>query len=317
MKVLVTGCMGFIGSNAVPVILNQGHKVIGLDNLSNPSINPTDRMKKNSAINDWANFKFFKADITSPRELEMIFSTENIDCVVHLAAVGSVPRSFANPYGTVSSNDVGFVNLLQTMARFGCKQLVYASSSSVYGDNQETIKVEGYEGFPLSPYALTKRFNELFANMWAKSAGINAVGLRFFNVYGPGQLVNSAYSAVIPRFINTTPTLYGNGETIRDFTFVSDVATAILESIYFSRTRSGLFNIGTGQGTTLRDLLVLLGKTATQKPERPGDIKTSIASTIHAENTLGFKTKVKIAEGLDKTKRFYESELNNGGQSQF
>ncbi|CAB4169749.1 WcaG Nucleoside-diphosphate-sugar epimerases [uncultured Caudovirales phage] len=296
MRVLVTGAAGFIGSNLIPVLHEAGHTVFGLDNFFNPSERYRERMQ----------WEISRGDVTNYDSLYDILSNRKIEAVVHLAAHGSVPRSFANPYDSVRVNDLGFVNLLVAMKALGIERLVYASSSSVYGDNNRQVKVEGEEGKPLSPYALTKKTNEEFARIWAPQANINAVGLRFFNVYGPGQRPHSQYSAVIPRFITQTPTLYGDGSKTRDFTFVGDVARAISLALDYTAKGSATLNVGTGTGTNLKQLLSLLSKTAKQMPERLGDVNYSIASTMLCESTIGFKAKVQIAEGLEITKAFYD-----------
>lgn len=315
MKILVTGCMGFIGSNLVPMLLNYGYSVTGLDNLSNHSIRPTDRMKAGCGEN-WKNFKFFQTDILPGRGMETIIANDIPDYIVHLAALGSVPRSFKIPLHTTNVNTLGFINIMGVAHLLGVKRVVFASSSSVYGDSFDNFRTEGKEGKPLSPYALTKVDNEHFARVWGSAMGVNTVGLRFFNVYGPGQLPNSPYSAVIPKFINEeTPTLYGDGETVRDFTYVDDVCRAIFRAVEYSDSKSGVFNVGTGQGTSLNKLLKILGKTPTREPERFGDIKYSVANTDLAEKELHFKARTSIFDGLALTKDFYDKEANGKTQA--
>ncbi|MBK8260130.1 MAG: GDP-mannose 4,6-dehydratase [Nannocystis sp.] len=314
MKVLVTGAMGFIGSNLVPALVRAGHVVTGIDNLVNVSVEPFERIRR--AIADdpqWAdNFYFAKADIRNEFELKQVFANHEFDAVVNLAALGSVPRSFQTPQKTVETNEFGFANVLKVMSEFKVGRLVYASSSSVYGDSQKHVKIEGEEGRALNPYALSKQMNEAFAGIYGRAKQINCVGLRFFNVYGPGQLPFSEFSAVIPKFINTTPKIFGDGSTTRDFTFVSDVVDAIGLSLAFSENESAVLNVGTGTGTSLKQLVMHLSKTAEQLPERLGDVRYSVASTTLCERTIGFKAKIEIAEGLKLTKAFYESELHRG-----
>lgn len=303
--------MGFIGSTVVPALLNSGHDVVGFDNLSQPSIRPTDRMKDVSK-GRWDAFKFYKGDIREHGVLETVFAHEGIEAIVHLAAVGSVPRSFSNPELTMSVNVGGFVNMLTMAAKFKVPRFVYASSSSVYGDNHRLMKTEGEEGNVLSPYALSKKMNEEFARVWAPSAHVNTVGLRFFNVYGPGQLPDSPYSAVIPRFITRPPVVHGDGSTTRDFTFVGDVARAIEFSLAYAEKASTVVNVGTGVGTTLKKLLVYLEKTAKHEPERVGDIQYSIASVVKAKTEIGFEAETKIEDGIKITQEFYEKEAASG-----
>jgi UDP-N-acetylglucosamine 4-epimerase len=210
---------------------------------------------------------------------------------------------------------VGFVNLLQIMHARGIKRLVYASSSSVYGHTSEPVRTEGYEGPLSNPYALTKRMNEDFARVWATPAGIQNVGLRFFNVYGPGQVPHSPYAAVIPRFINFNPVVNGDGNTVRDFTFVGDACEAIKRAVNLTALKTDtslVCNVGTGVGVSLRELLVLLGKTAKHGPAREGDVQISIANTDYARSVLGYQAAVSIKEGLKRTVEFYERERAHG-----
>lgn len=307
MRILVTGCMGFIGSHVVPHLLNQGHTVVGFDNLVNPSLRPTDRMKQ-AAGESWARFSFYKGDILNTVELYKVMLSYRVDAIVHLAALGSVPRSFSDPLAVTAVNVQGFNSVMVAMNNLGIKRIVYASSSSVYGDDSSGFRIEGVEGKALSPYAITKKANEDFARVWGSRHGINSVGLRFFNVYGPGQLADSDFSAVIPRFINKPAALYGDGGTVRDFTFVGDVARAIELSLAHTEKGSAVLNVGTGNGTSLKELLALLDKTAVQLPERLGDVRLSIASTALAEATIGFKAETAIADGIAVTKAFYERE---------
>lgn len=314
MKILVTGAMGFIGSNLVPALVHAGHVVVGVDNLVNASANPFERIRQAIGVEDRGadNFYFVKADIRSETDLTQVFKFHKFDAVVNLAALGSVPRSFQTPHKTVETNELGFANLLKVMADFGVSRVVYASSSSVYGDSQKRVKIEGDEGKALNPYALSKQMNESFAAVYGRAKAINCVGLRFFNVYGPGQLPFSEFSAVIPKFINAQPKLFGDGSTTRDFTFVSDVVDAIMLSLAFSENQSAVLNVGTGTGTSLKQLVMHLSKTAEHLPERLGDVRYSVASTTLCERTIGFKAKIGIAEGLTLTKAFYESELHRG-----
>lgn len=313
MNILVTGCMGFIGSNLVSKLLNDGHSVLGFDNLVNPSLSPTDRMKATSGDN-WQRFKFYKLDVTNTTQMLSILANEKIDAIVHLAALGSVPRSFQFPLNVVHANELGFVSVLHTANLLGIKQFIFASSSSIYGMNDKEVKTEGQEGFPLSPYALSKKTNECFAQVWCPRVGINFVGLRFFNVYGPGQLPRSPYSAVIPKFINEdTPIVFGDGKTVRDFTFVDDVCDAISLSLEFSKEKSTIVNVGKGVGVSLNALIQILEKTPTYEGARIGDIPISIANPEKAKKELGFVAKVSIAQGLDITKKYYEGVHNDLG----
>jgi UDP-N-acetylglucosamine 4-epimerase len=311
MKILVTGCMGFIGSNVVPNLLNEGHEVIGFDNLSNPSINPTDRMKAASGQN-WKNFKFYKVDILTLETMFSILANDPPDYIVHLAAVGSVPRSFETPGHTMMNNVIGFTNMVQIASHFKVKRFVFASSSSVYGDISNVSRTEAELGKCLSPYALSKVQNEELARIWATGGKFEYVGLRFFNVYGPGQRADSEYSAAIPKFINGQAVIiYGDGENTRDFTYVSDVSNGIQCALFANGSPSpvnGIYNICTGEGTSINKLASLCSKkTPTYLPPRHGDVKSSIGAPFAAQLYLKFHAIVDIEEGIQKTIRYYES----------
>lgn len=316
MRILVTGAMGFIGSNLVPRLLNAGHAVMGFDNFSNESIGAAERIKKASGDN-WGKFILHPGDICNPSALMTALTIGKIDAVVHLAARGSVPRSFKTPSECVRINEYGFANLCEVMNQAGVKKLIFASSSSVYGDAQGVYRVEGNEGRPQSPYAVSKRQNEDFARAYCGANGIAYVGLRFFNVYGPGQRFDSDFSAVIPKFIhNARPLINGDGLTIRDFTFVGDVARAIECALEFTETKHEgvICNVGAGLGTSLITLCNLLGKEPEFGPARAGDVAFSIANTAYAEKAIGFTALTTVARGLQITKAFYER-LENGKES--
>lgn len=313
MNIIVTGACGFIASNMIPDLLNQGHKVIGIDNLSKPSINPTDRMKKRSG-NNWQNFSLYKFDICKIEQISALIAGygQKIDAIIHLAAIGSVPLSFYSPSKSLNANVVGFSNILEICKNFQISKLVFASSSSVYGASKINPRKEGQEGKLLSPYALSKRTNEELAIMLMPHDS-TFVGLRFFNVYGPGQSVMGYYSAVIPRFITEEyPEVYGNGETTRDFTYVDDVSDAILKSLHFKN--SAVLNVGTGLKSSLNDILDLLGKRdkAIYKEARHGDVVESWADTTHVSNLLKWSANVGIKDGLIRTKSFYEEFMREG-----
>jgi len=310
MNILVTGCMGFIASNTIPKLLNQGHCVLGLDNLSKPSLHPTDRMKKESSDN-WKNFSFHKVDINHLDQVMNAIAAwgNKVDVIIHLAAVGSVPLSFISPQKTLLTNIIGFTNIYQLTNILEVKNFIYASSSSVYGDSDLVVRTEHQLGMPLSPYAMSKQCNEMLVHL-LRQTGVKAIGLRFFNVYGPGQSLNGNYTPVIPRFIlDEEPEVYGDGETTRDFTYVEDVADSILLSI---DGPAGIYNVGAGNSISLNVLLTYLGKLDKAKylPSRIGDVKHSRANTELARKMLGFKAKVGINAGLEKTKEFYEKNLN-------
>jgi UDP-N-acetylglucosamine 4-epimerase len=294
--------MGFIGSNLVPYLLNKGHEVIGFDNLVNPSLLAPGGMKEMSGDN-WSKFKFYECDIRSFRHMRSICLAENPDVIVHLAAVGSVPKSFDNPEMFIDVNELGFMNMIKLSKTIG-KRLVFASSSSVYGDNTHLPKTEGHEGNALSPYALTKQNNERMAKLFH----VEHIGLRFFNVYGPGQRHDSEYSAVIPKWLSGDKIyVNGNGDTVRDYTYVMDVCMAIDLSI--NSDNSGfVVNVGTGQETSLTRLSNMLsqGRTVIHRPKREGEVLKSVASTEKAEKLLGFVAETSLEDGLKKTAKFYQ-----------
>lgn len=312
MKILVTGCMGFIGSNLVPFLLKDGHEVIGFDNRSNSSLDPTGRMKKKSG-DTWSKFKYYDVDIRNFQQMISICANEVPDVIIHLAALGSVPRSFTFPAEVIAVNEVGFCNVLMLADNMRCQKMVYASSSSVYGTSPERVKMEGREGFPLSPYALTKKQNEQMAMIWSQVSALKTLGLRFFNVYGPGQLPNSPYSAVIPKFINDECIIiHGDGKTVRDFTYVDDVCEAIVLAIQDTEKSVGICNIGTGNPTEINALAFLIGrgqKEVKRGPARAGESKYSIASTDFAKEKIGWTAKTELTAGLKKTMEFYENQL--------
>lgn len=307
MNILLTGALGFIGSNLAIRLLNEGHRIIAFDNLIN-SLEQTPGIIKASVGDKWSNFRFYKIDIRQFESMHSICANENIQLIINLAAVGSVPKSFSQPAEYVDVNERGFVNIARLATHLAITRIIYASSSSVYGDTTDHIREEGKEGKCLSPYAISKKHNEMFSDIWAKETGIEFIGLRFFNVYGPGQSPFSAYSAVIPKFIcDNTPLVNGDGTIIRDYTFIDDVCDAIINAMKIKLINSSeVFNVGTGKGTTLNKLLSILDKKADYGPGRKGDVACSIANTSKAENLLCFKAKTDIVKGLEIAKKFYE-----------
>lgn len=312
MKILVTGCFGFIGSNLVPYLLNKGNiEVIGIDNLLNPSIDPSSRIKSNCNPGSWERFKFWNADIRDLQNIYSILINEQPNYIIHLAALGSVPRSWDQPGVVTDINERGFINLLQASTAIKVKRFVFASSSSVYGPTDKNIKWEGSQLFPASPYALTKVNNERFCDLWCGNMGMEWMALRFFNVYGPGQRFDSNYSAVIPKFIKEeTININGDGLTIRDFTYVSDVCYYLFQSL-ISKKHSLAVNIGSGYGTNLNKLAEIISerfkKEKVYKDPRPNDAKISIADTARLFETLGEIKMTSIEQGLSKTMYYYDS----------
>lgn len=309
MKILVTGCFGFIGSNLIPKLLNDMHDVVGFDNLSNIMPDVTDRIKSQSG-STWSNFKFYKQDIRSFESMHSILIYERPEIIIHLAASGSVPRSFELPSDYVENNEKGFVNICKIAKAFNVQRVVFASSSSVYGDSNLPEKTESDPINPLSPYAVSKVQNEMFARVWSIHTGIEFMALRFFNVYGPGQNIFVKNIPAIPSFIiNQEPKVFGDGFSQRDFTYVSDVVEGIMLSCFFkTRSKFKIFNIAASDSHTLKSIISLLGKNESVKylDSRHGDIKNSKANISKAKTNLGFKPKVSISEGLEKTRHYYD-----------
>ncbi len=307
-KILITGGAGFIGSNLVDALLadERIRFVRVLDNLSTG-------FKKNIAQHlSNPKFEFIEADI---RDFDTCLAAcEGMDLVTHQAALGSVPRSIQDPLSTNAVNITGALNVLHAAKESGIKRVVYAASSSTYGDSPELPKIEDKIGKPLSPYAVTKYVNELYASVYARTFGMEVIGLRYFNVFGPRQSPNGAYAAAIPLFINKlkqgeSPTINGDGSHSRDFTFVTNVVQANLLAL-FSNNKEALgevFNIACGQQTTLLELFEILRRelnvdiNAKFGTERLGDIPHSLASIEKAQRILGYFPEVSVAEGLKRT----------------
>lgn len=313
---LVTGGAGFIGSNLVEYLLkyNAG-KVRVLDNLSNGYFNNIEKFMKCS------NFEFIEGDI---RNLETCKSAvEGISYISHQAALGSVPRSILDP---ATSNDVnisGFLNMLiAAKDSKSIKKMVYAASSSTYGDSPLLPKIEGNEGNPLSPYAVTKLVNELYAEVFSKIYGLNTVGLRYFNIYGPNQNPNNPYAAVIPlfckSFINgTEPTIFGDGNTSRDFTFVENAVQANIKALLNVKlTKHEVMNVACGDQISLNKLVEILQQlsglkiNAKYSSERKGDVKHSRASIDKIEKLINYIPEIKFKDGIEITYNWYTENKN-------
>jgi len=308
---LVTGGAGFIGTNIVETLLSNGAaKVRVLDNLSNGYIENVNEFKSHPS------YEFIEGDI---RDLETCKKAiEGIQYVTHQAALGSVPRSIENP---IQSNDVnigGHLNML--VAAKESKELVkmvYAASSSTFGDHPGLPKVEGQEGKPLSPYAVTKAVNEQYADVFSSIYGLHTIGLRYFNIFGPRQNAKNPYAAVIPIFCSCylegkTPIINGDGETSRDFTFVDNAVQANLRALFSQGIDSHeVFNVACGERTSLNQMIDILKEISGKKmsptygPERQGDVKHSLASIDKIQNGLGYVPAVYFKEGLQKVYEWY------------
>ncbi|MDX5346061.1 MAG: SDR family oxidoreductase [Hymenobacteraceae bacterium] len=309
---LVTGGAGFIGSNLVEYLLKHGvKKVRVLDDFSNGF-----RKNVREFEND-SRFEMMEGDI---RNLETCRQAcEGVDVVLHEAALGSVPRSINDP---VTSNDVnvsGFVNMLTAAKDAKVKRFVYAASSSTYGDSKSLPKVEDKIGKPLSPYAVTKYANELYADVFGKTYGMEIIGLRYFNIFGPKQDPNGAYAAVIPLFIDAvlkgnSPKINGDGGQTRDFTFVENCVQANIKAALVDNPEAvnQVYNIAVGDRTSLNDLFYILKEEAGADinpiygPDRAGDIRDSLADISKAKNLLGYDPQVRIREGLKRTLQWFK-----------
>ncbi|MES2560290.1 MAG: SDR family oxidoreductase [Bacteroidota bacterium] len=306
-RFLITGGAGFIGSNLVEhLLLNGASKVVVLDNLSNGFYKNIEPFIQHPA------FQFIEGDI---RDVQTCLKAcENIDCISHQAALGSVKRSIENPGDTNDVNITGFLNMLNAAKDRKVNRFVYASSSSVYGDNQDLPKVEHAVGAPLSPYAVTKRANELYAHVFALNFGMEIIGLRYFNVFGPKQNPQGAYAAVIPLFIQSilgdeSPTIKGTGEQTRDFTYIDNVVQANILAMLTEDKQAldQIYNISAGGSASVKGLLEKLAKIAGKdiQPihvELPkSEIIDSLADISKSAQKLNFKPQIGLEEGLKLT----------------
>ena len=311
---LVTGAAGFIGSHLVSALLALEQDVVGLDNLSTGHASNLDAVASEVGPHRWHSFRFIEGDVRDyPTCVEAMADAEY---VLHQAALGSVPRSIEDPRTTHTVNVDGTVNVFLAALAGDVRKVVYASSSSVYGDSPHLPKVEASTGRPLSPYAAGKQACELYAETLSRTHGLPAVGLRYFNVVGARQDANGPYAAVVPRWIaamraGTNPVIYGDGETSRDFCPVANVVQINLRAALSGpETNGAVYNVALGQQTTLNELAETLREalraagydTAASAPQyedfRPGDIRHSLADISKAVHDLGYAPEVDLAEGL-------------------
>jgi UDP-N-acetylglucosamine 4-epimerase len=310
---LVTGAAGFIGSHLVETLLKCGQRVVGLDNLSTGHARNLSAVSELVGPENWANFSFHEADIRNRAACDQ--AVHGVDYVLHQAALGSVPRSVENPLDSHDVNVTGFVNMLDAARRAGVRRFIYAASSSTYGDNATLPKREANIGKPLSPYAMTKLANEIYAETYARSYGFASIGLRYFNVFGPRQDPEGAYAAVIPQWAaamlkGEEVVINGDGETSRDFCFVANVVQANLcAALASDEAQNEVYNVAVGERTTLNQLYELLrsgleayrGATAsapTYADFRVGDVRHSQADISKAAERLGYAPTHGIAQGL-------------------
>ena len=320
MKILVTGGAGFIGSNLCEYFLTKGYKVVCLDNFATGHLH-----NLNGVINN-LNFTLIEGDIRNSSDCQK--AVEGVDYVLHQAALGSVPRSINDPITTNAVNVSGFLNMLIASRDAKVKRFVYAASSSTYGDSQGLPKVEEVIGKPLSPYAITKYVNELYAEIFSKTYGLETVGLRYFNVFGRKQDPNGAYAAVIPKFVQQfmryeSPEINGDGLHSRDFTYIDNVIQ--MNELAMTTTNSEaintVYNTAFGDRTTLTQLTHFLKEYLTtfdakiadvevlHGPNRAGDIPHSLASIEKAKRLLGYNPQFSIQEGLKEAVAWYYNNL--------
>lgn len=317
---LVTGVAGFIGSNLLEHLLKLNQRVVGLDNFATGHQHNLDEVRSLVSAQQWQNFTFIEGDIRNLTDCQK--ACFSVDYVLHQAALGSVPRSINDPITTNDTNIGGFLNMLVAARDAKVQSFTYAASSSTYGDHPALPKVEEHIGKPLSPYAVTKYVNELYADVFARTYGFKSIGLRYFNVFGQRQDPNGAYAAVIPKwaaamiqgdelFIN------GDGETSRDFCFVENAVQAnLLAATAGDDEKNEVYNVAVGDRTTLNDLFHALrvaleeggkpyGKKPTYREFRAGDVRHSQADISKAVSKLGYEPEYKILEGIGKAMPWY------------
>ena len=322
---LITGVAGFIGSNLLEELLASNQRVIGLDNFSTGNHENLRDVKEVVTSNQWANFIFEEGDICNIDDCKRVL--KDVDFVLHQAALGSVPRSLENPLATNESNISGFLNMLYASKEFNVKSFTYAASSSTYGDHPELPKVEEIIGKPLSPYAVTKYVNELYADVFFKVFGFETVGLRYFNVFGKRQDPNGAYAAVIPRWIDSMINdediyINGDGETSRDFCYIKNAVQAnILATFAGNSSKNHVYNIAVGDRTSLSRLYEIIKTSLNEnniivkrKPIfrdfREGDVRHSQADITKAKEKLGYNPKYDVNHGISEAIQWYVNKIN-------
>lgn len=326
-KWLITGAAGFIGSNLLETLLKLDQTVVGLDNLATGKLSNLNQVKDHVKSVQWERFRFLEGDIV---DLDRCHTAcEGVDYVLHQAALGSVPRSIEDPISTNQSNVTGFLNMLVAARDQKAKRFVYAASSSTYGDHPGLPKIEDTIGRPLSPYAVTKYVNELYADVFGRCYGVPHIGLRYFNVFGPRQDPDGAYAAVIPRWVsamvrNEPTCINGDGETSRDFCYIANVVQAnILASLTEREEAIGqVYNVALGARTSLNQLFHLLRKRLLpSQPHlvdyqpvyqefRPGDVRHSQADIAKARSLLHFEPTHSVEQGLDEAIEWYRINLS-------
>jgi len=312
---LITGVAGFIGSNLLEKLLKLKQTVVGLDNFSTGYQKNLDEVKSLVTDEQWSKFRFVEGDIRSLKHCQK--ACANVDIVLHQAALGSVPRSINDPVSTNDTNIDGFLNMLVAARDAKVKRFVYAASSSTYGDHPDLPKVESKIGKPLSPYAVTKVVNELYADVFAKTYGFRCIGLRYFNVFGKRQDPNGAYAAVIPKWVSSLIAgnevfINGDGETSRDFCYIDNAVQANLlaATVENSNAVNQVYNVAVGDRATLNHVFTeiyaqllpyypcLEEVKPTYRGFRPGDVRHSLADINKSANLLGYAPTHRLKEGL-------------------
>jgi UDP-N-acetylglucosamine/UDP-N-acetylgalactosamine 4-epimerase len=327
---LVTGVAGFIGSNLLEALLRLGQRVVGLDNFATGHRHNLDQVERSVGPKAWAGFRFIEGDIRSLETCREACS--GVDVVLHEAALGSVPRSIDDPITSHDTNVTGFLNMLVAARDAGVKRFVYAASSAAYGDHPALPKVEDAIGRPLSPYGAGKYMNELYADVFGRCYGLQTIGLRYFNVFGPRQDPEGAYAAVIPKWVaamlrGETVYINGDGETARDFCFIENVVQANLlaGTTESPEALNQVYNVAVGGSTSLNELHKALARLLSRhdpgfvaaKPQyrdfRAGDVRFSRADISKLRRLLGFKPTHDVHQGLERAIDWYVAQLGPAG----
>ena len=318
---LITGVAGFIGSNILELLLKLEQNVIGIDNFSTGKLSNLNQLEKTMEPNLWKNFTFIEGDI---RDYELCKrGCKEVEIVLHQAALGSVPRSIKNPLMTNDVNISGFLNVLESAKNEGVKSFIYAASSSTYGDHPDLPKAENIIGNPLSPYAVTKYVNEIYADVYKRTYDFDSIGLRYFNVFGKKQSPEGDYAAVIPKWVNCIINnqeifIYGDGQTSRDFCYVENViqANILAAMTQAEEAKNQIYNIAMNDSTTLNELFELIsdelrnnGFIYKLKPKyldfRKGDVRHSRANINKASNLLGYSPMFDVRKGIEHSLPWY------------
>lgn len=319
---LVTGSAGFIGSHLLETLLRAGQQVTSMDNFSTGHQKNLDEVRQSVGADAWSRHRFIRGDIAELQDCQQ--ACEGADVVLHQAALGSVPRSIKDPLTTHRANATGFLTMLEAARAAGVKRFVYAASSSTYGDSPTLPKVEDKIGRPLSPYAVTKYLNELYADVFGRCYGLSTIGLRYFNVFGPRQDPNGAYAAVVPRWTSEMLNgrqcvINGDGETSRDFCYVANAVQANLRAGIASNPDAAgqVYNVAVGDRTTLNELHAAIAESLghersdlkIEPPKhaefRPGDVRHSLADVSKARQLLGYAPTHDVRAGLREAMQWY------------